>query len=116
MLTTAGFLDVFYDYDNPQIEERIFIQNTGGTTETNQPNLRKDFSLYVRRNNRGTARVDAQTIFKLLAGNESQINGILKITASSPELYSIDVNSGLASEFIINGVCLCLDNDLNRIF
>jgi len=117
LLTTAAYKNVFYDYDNPSVEERIFLQNTGGEQmQANVPNLNKDFSIYIRRNKRETARTDAEAIFVLLAGNEAQSAGILKITVSSPELFSVDVNSGLTSEFIINGTCLCVDNALNRIF
>ena len=117
ILTTAGYSSVFYDYDNPSTEERIFLQNTGGgQVEANQPTLSKDFSIYIRRNNRATARTVADAIFVLLAGNEAQTAGILKITVSTPELFSVDVNSGLPSEFIINGTCLCLDNALNSVF
>jgi len=39
LLTTAGYTNVFYDYDNPSVEERIFLQNTGGEQmQANVPN------------------------------------------------------------------------------
>jgi len=117
LLLANNFTKVFYDYDQPASPERIFIANAGGqTVEPNQAVGNKDFSIYIRRNNREQARVVANNVFLLLSGNNVAMSGILKMSVQSPLLFSVDVNANLASEFLISGSCLCLDNDLNRIF
>jgi len=117
-LTANGYANVFYDYDNPKFEERIFIENVGGlAVEPNQPVLYRDFAVYVRRNKRATARNVTETIFTLLNGNNIAQSGILKIECiTPPTVYTIEPTTGNQSEYIIQFRCMIVDNSQNRIY
>jgi hypothetical protein len=117
-LTVQGYSNVFYDYDNPSEEERIYLQPTGGAPkEVAVPNLYQDFAIYIRRNSRALARSDTQAIFALLDSFQFPDKGILKLeTITPPTIYTIEPTTGSQSEFIIQFRCLVLDSSLNRLY
>lgn len=114
-LTTNGYTNVFYDYDNPSEDERIFIQSTGGVKDPSVPNEFRDFAIYIRRNNRASARTDTEVIYTLLDSNSIPDKGIIKIeTITPPTIFSIP-ETGSQSEYLIQFRCLIVDNTKNRI-
>lgn len=114
-LTTNGYTNVFYDYDNPSKEERIFIQPTGGVKDPSVPNEFRDFAIYIRRNNRASARADTEAIYTLLDSNSIPDKGINKIkTITPPTIFSIP-ETGVQSEYLIQFRCLIVDSSKNRI-
>jgi hypothetical protein len=116
-LQDQGYTNIFIDYDPGTAPERIFIQNTGGT-QIDRPNYYRDFSLYVRRNSRQTARQVCETLQELLA-NRDLTNGtdtINKIEITQPSMFfAVDSNTGKQTEFVFSARCLVVDKNLNRI-
>jgi hypothetical protein len=113
LLTANGYANIFIDYDPGTSEERIFLQNTGGTGfET--PARNRDFSLYVRRNSRKTAREVCETIEELL--HNQQLADTSKIHITQPSMFfAVDPHTGKQTEFVLSARCLVVDNNMDRI-